>query len=296
MQRDGNSAAGASRSTAANAMEHPKHILSRHNIDPKKSLGQNFLHDDALLSDIVVAASVDSGDAVLEIGAGLGALTRRLAQVAGRVVALELDQRLLPILKEQVSPFPNVEVVHADVLAHDPRTWFEGLYKVAANVPYYITGAILEHLLGGQAKPQAMALTVQKEVAQRITAEPGDMTLLAVSVQFYGRAQIARHISAGAFWPRPEVDSSILRFALDPAAALSPSEESRFFRVVRTGFSQKRKQLQKNLRALGLKRHETVSLLESTGIDPRRRAETLSIQEWLKLYEALRRYRQDDAG
>lgn len=271
-------------------MDHPKHILARHDIDAKKSLGQNFLHDDALLSAIVAAASVAPGDAVLEIGAGLGALTQHLAQIAARVVAVELDQRLIPILEAELDAFPNVQVVHADVLEHDPRAWFgEDAYKVAANVPYYITGAILEHLLGGEAKPQAMALTLQKEVAERITAQPGDMTLLAVSVQFYGRVDVVRHISAGAFWPRPDVDSAILRFLLDPAASLSTSEERRFFRLVRTGFSQKRKQLQKNLRALGLKRRQTVALLESVSIDPRRRAETLSIEEWLRLYEAFER-------
>lgn len=271
-------------------MDHPKHILARHDIDAKKSLGQNFLHDDALLSAIVAAASVAPGDAVLEIGAGLGALTHHLAQIAARVVAVELDQRLIPILEAELDAFPNVQVVHADVLEHDPRAWFgEDAYKVAANVPYYITGAILEHLLGGEAKPQAMALTLQKEVAERITAQPGDMTLLAVSVQFYGRVDVVRHISAGAFWPRPDVDSAILRFVRDPATSLSTSEERRFFRLVRTGFSQKRKQLQKNLRALGLERRQTVALLQSVAIDPRRRAETLSIEEWLRLYEAFER-------
>lgn len=277
-------------------MEHPKHILSHHGIQAKKSLGQNFLHDDALLSALVSAASVGPGDAVLEIGAGLGALTERLAQVADRVVAVELDQRLLPILQTQVGALPNVDVVHGDILEHDVRTWFgDNPYKVAANVPYYITGAILEHILGGEAKPQTMAITVQKEVAQRIAAEPDDMTLLAVSVQFYGRVEIVRQISAGAFWPRPDVDSAILRFDLHPAAHLTPAEEKRFFSIVRTAFSQKRKQLQKNLRALGFERKETIALLKSAGIDPRRRAETLSIEEWLKLYETLREARQSKA-
>lgn len=278
-------------------MDHPKHILSRHGIQAKKSLGQNFLHDDALLSAIVSAAFVAPGDAVLEIGAGLGALTQHLAQVAARVVAVELDQRLLPILQAQVGTVPNVEVVHGDILELDPRTWFgDSPYKVVANVPYYITGAILEHLLGGEAKPQTMAITVQKEVAERITAEPGDMTLLSVSVQFYGRVEIVRQISAGAFWPRPDVDSAILRFLLHPAAHLSPAEESRFFSLVRTGFSQKRKQLQKNLRALSFERKDTVAMLKSAGIDPRRRAETLSIEEWLRLFETLRQAQQPDAG
>ncbi len=269
-------------------MEHPSHILARHGLDAKKSLGQNFLHDPNILADIVAAASVQSSDQVLEIGAGLGALTRQLAQAAARVVAVEIDQRLLPILQEQTADFGNVELVHGDILAHDPARWFGyGAYKVVANVPYYITGAIFEHLLGGSARPAAMVITVQKEVAERITAKPGAMSLLAVSIQLFGEVTMVREISAGAFWPRPEVDSAVLRFQRYPEPLLSPDEEQAFFRLVRVGFSQKRKQLQKNLRSLGYDRTAIVDALHASSIDPRRRAETLSIDEWLRLLRAL---------
>ena len=277
-------------------MEHPKQILSRHGLVAKKSLGQNFLHDASLLSAIVAAASVQEHDNVLEIGPGLGALTQHLSDAAARVVAVELDQRLLPVLEEQIGNRSNVEIVHGDVLAHDPRAWFgDEPYKVVANVPYYITGAILEHVLGRKNKPEVMVITVQKEVAERIAAQPGDMTLLAVSVQIYGAVQIVREISAGSFWPRPDVDSAILRFDLIADHALSADEEKLFFRLVRVGFSQKRKQLQKNLRALGFERNEIVALLQSTGISPQRRAETLSIEEWLKLQDAVRRSQESQS-
>ena len=270
-------------------MEHPKQILSRYGLQAKKSLGQNFLHDDNILANIVAAATVEPGDQVLEIGPGLGALTHHLSEVVARVIAVELDQRLLPVLEAQLGGRPNVTIVHGNILELDPQTWFgEKPYKVVANVPYYITGAILEHLLSGKGKPQMIVVTVQKEVAERITAQPGDMTLLAVSVQLYGDVQVAGEIRAGAFWPRPDVDSAILRIELKTQPPLAPSEEKGFFRLVRTGFNQKRKQLQKNLRALGLERKEILDLLRSAGIAPQRRAETLSIEEWLGLYEEMR--------
>lgn len=266
-------------------MEHPKQILARYGLQAKKSLGQNFLHDDNILSDIVAAASVTPADHVLEIGAGLGALTRHLAQSTAQVIAFEIDQRFIPILRDQVGQRPNVTVMHGDILEHDPAQWYRDVpYKVVANIPYYVTGAILQHLLGADVKPQVMVLTVQQEVAHRITADPGDMTLLAVSVQLYGAVRIVRSISAGAFWPRPDVDSAVIRFELHPQSRLSTAQEKDFFRLVRVGFSQKRKQLQKNLRALGYTRDDTMSLLRAAGIDPRRRAETLSIEEWLRLH------------
>jgi len=269
-------------------MDHPKHILSRYGLDAKRSLGQNFLYDDSILSAVANAASLQPQDNVLEIGAGLGALTFHLARAAGHVVAVELDQRLLPILEENTAGCDNVQIVHGDILAHEPQTWFgHEPYKVVANVPYYITGAILEHILGGEAKPEALVITVQKEVAERITAQPGDMTLLAVSVQIFGEVEIVREISAGSFWPRPDVDSAVLRFTRHAEPTLTPAEEKAFFRVVRVGFSQKRKQLQKNLRALGFERDAIVRLMQQVGIAPQRRAETLSIKEWLTLYQAI---------
>lgn len=266
-------------------MSHPKQLLSAYGLQPKQSLGQNFLYDDNLLAQIVEAADVDERDNVLEIGPGLGALTRHLVRAAARVVAVEVDDRFIPLLRAELADFENLTVVHGDILDQDPRTWFGSEpYKAVGNVPYYITGAILEHLLGAPHKPELLVVTVQKEVAARIVAEPGEMSLLSVSVQFYGEPDIVTGIKAGAFWPRPEVDSAVVRIRLHEQPHLPLEEEGAFFRIVKTGFSQKRKQLQKNLRALGYQRRDTVRLLREAGIDPRRRAQALSVEEWLRIY------------
>ena len=201
---------------------HPKHLLARHHIDPKRSLGQNFLYDDQVLARIAGAAELAPADNVLEIGPGVGALTQHLAAQAGR------------------------------------------------------------------AKPSLMVMTVQKEVAERVSARPGAMSLLAVSVQFYGPVEIVGSIKAGAFWPRPDVDSAIIRIDLRQGPLLSPADEAAFFRLVKAGFSQKRKQLQKNLRVLGYPREQINALLAAANIDGQRRAETLSLAEWAALLEASR--------
>ncbi len=291
---------------------HPRQILDRYGVAPKQSLGQNFLFDEGLLARIAGAADLSPGDEVLEVGPGLGALTRQLAQTAGRVVAVELDGRLLPILRYELEPFANVELVQADILSFDPAAWFGAPYVMVANVPYYITGAILRHLLESRPRPRRMVMTVQREVADRLTAAPPQMSLLAVSVQYYGRVRLVGAVKAGAFWPRPEVDSAVIRIDVDerhlrgeestdftdftdeePSPSVSsvksvdsPSEEA-FFRVVRAGFGEKRKQLKNNLRRLGLGDGAIAAALEAAGIDGRRRAETLSVGEWEKLCSQL---------
>ena len=268
---------------------HPKQLLANYNLEPKKSLGQNFLFDENVLARIVDAAGLVPQDQVLEIGPGLGSLTRLLAHHASRVVAIELDGRFIPILQNQLAEFDNVELIHADILDQNPAELFQSHYKVVANVPFYITGAILRHLLASIAKPSLMVLTVQKEVAERITAVPPNMSLLSVSVQYYGHPQIATIIKAGAFWPRPDVDSSVIRIDLhkQPPDGIDSVQEENFFRLVRVGFSQKRKQLQKNLRQLQLSREQIDHLLQKSGIDGRRRAETVSLDEWHVLAQAI---------
>jgi 16S rRNA (adenine1518-N6/adenine1519-N6)-dimethyltransferase len=270
---------------------HPKLILDQYGLAPKQSLGQNFLHDEGLLARIAAAAELAPEDEVLEIGPGLGALTWQLCRLARRVVAVELDGRLLPVLERQLAGCANVEIVHADILSLDPADWFAAPYAVVANVPYYITGAILRHLLESRPRPRRLVLTVQREVADRLTARPPDMSLLAVSVQYYGRVRLVGAVKAGAFWPRPDVDSAVVRIDVEEQGGggageqggMAGPDEAAFFRVVRAGFSEKRKQLKNNLRQLGLGDEAIAAALAAAGIDGRRRAETLAVEEWERL-------------
>lgn len=269
-------------------MTHPKRILSRYDIAPKKSLGQNFLVETRALEKICELAELSPDDQVLEIGPGTGALTAMMAASAGRVITVELDDRLLPILLEELAAFDNVEVFHRDILNLDHTSLFAQSFKVVANLPYYITGAVLRHLMVPKKKPQLMVLTVQKEVAERLTAQPGEMSILAVSVQLHGLIRREFAIPAGSFWPKPAVDSAVIRFDKRESNLIPYGDEESFLRLVKMGFSSKRKQLQKNLRALISDKVLLNDKLRSAGIDGTRRAETLSIEEWLALYRELR--------
>lgn len=271
-----------------------RRILKEFGLQPKKSLGQNFLTDRRALERIVEAAELGPEDTVLEIGPGLGRLTRLLAAKAGRVIAIELDQRLVEVLKQTLADLSNVEIIHRDILELNPADLLERhrggpQYKVVANLPYYITSAILRHLLTAEVRPKLMVVTVQLEVARRITAEPGDMSLLAVSVQFYGRPCIVARVKAGAFYPSPQVDSAVIRIDLDDHPVVEVDDADTFFEVVRAGFAQRRKQLHNALSAgLALPDSEVVQALRRAGINPKRRAQTLSLEEWTKVWKAFR--------
>jgi 16S rRNA (adenine1518-N6/adenine1519-N6)-dimethyltransferase len=263
-------------------------LLRRHGLRPDKRLGQNFLQDAAALERIACAAEIKADDSVLEVGPGLGSLTRYLATAAREVVAVELDERLIPPLEAVLAPWPNVRLIRADMLSLDPAGLIhtDG-YVVAANIPYYITSALLRHLLETEPRPRRVVLTVQKEVAERVCAAPGDMSLLALSVQVYGEPSIAGHIPAGAFYPAPNVDSAILSIAILPTPRIDYAQLDSFFRLARAGFSQKRKTLRNALSGgLRLPPAEAASLLASASIDPQRRAETLSLDEWGSLVDA----------
>ncbi len=264
----------------------PRSLLRQFNIEPKKSLGQNFLVDERAARRIVQAAELSPTDVVLEVGPGLGALTRQLAAITARVVAVELDQRLIAALKHTLAAHPNVEIVQGDILQLDPAALVAPGYKVVANIPYYITSALLRHLLETAVSPSLMVLTVQEEVAQRIVAQPGAMSLLALSVQFYGRPRIVARLGAGAFYPRPKVNSAVVQIDLSPQArpALGVTDVDLFFRLARAGFGQRRKQLRNALaNGLGCPRAEVDAALAQAGVDPRRRAETLTLEEWASL-------------
>lgn len=264
-------------------------LLRRYRLHAHKGLGQNFLQDPLALESIVAAAEIRPTDSVLEIGPGLGSLTRYLAVAAKEVIAVELDANLISPLKTVLSPHQNVQIIHGDILKLSPKDVIpENDYLVVANIPYYITSAVIRHLLESGSKPRRIVLTIQKEVAQRICAKPGDMSLLALSVQVYGAPRIAAHIPAAAFFPAPKVDSAVLVVDIYPTPLLKEGLLDTFFKLVKAGFSQKRKTLRNSLSSgLHISPSNAAELLTRANIDPQRRAETLSIDEWERLSEIL---------
>jgi len=257
-------------------------------VQPRKSLGQHFLKDRTVPPRIAEAARLKPHDIVVEIGPGLGVLTEELATKldpnTGKLIAIELDNGLLPLLQERFAGRQHVSFVHADVLEVPPSYLSAGRpYKLVANLPYYITSAILRHFLEAEAKPLSLTVMVQREVAERMVAQPPNMSLLAVSVQFYGRPKIAFRVPPGAFNPPPKVDSAVVHIEVykPEERPVVISNEQRFFKVVQAGFGQKRKQLGNTLASgLGLSKDYVAQQLQQAGIDPTRRAETLTLPEW----------------
>lgn len=274
-----------------------REIVEKHGFSFKKSLGQNFLTDTNILHNIVDAADLDRESAAIEIGPGIGALTEQLGRTAGKVVAIEIDQRLLPILAETLAPYPNIEVVHGDVLDLDLHKLIaEKLsgYKqisVVANLPYYVTTAILMKLLEEKLPLSSIVVMIQKEVADRIAAKPGtkDYGSLSVAAQFYAEAQIAMIVPASVFIPRPNVDSAVIKLTLRDKPAVDVLDEGFFFRLVRASFAQRRKTLLNNLQHnlfTKEQKEQIIQVLVQIGIDPARRGETLSLEEFAQLANA----------
>jgi len=263
-------------------------LLKRYHIHPKKSLGQNFLVEPGGLMKVINAAEFSGSEEVLEIGAGLGSLTYLLAQTSARVCAVEIDTHMLEPLAEALKPFSNVQIVAGDILKLDPAELVSSEnYVVVANIPYYITSAIIRHLLEANLKPSRVILTIQKEVAQRILARDGKMSLLSLSVFVFGEPEIAGTIPAGSFFPAPDVDSAVLRIRLYPEPLIPPSQLDQFFKLAHAGFGQKRKTLKNSLSAgLNLAAGQIEARLLEANIEPSRRAETLSIAEWARLVKS----------
>ncbi len=273
-------------------------LLERHGIRPSKGLGQNLLVAEWAYERIVAASDLAEADHVLEIGPGLGTLTRYLADRAGQVTAVELDARRVAVLKETLQGRSNVRVVQGDILELDPQALIstgagrQEHYKVVANLPYYITSRVLRHLLSACIRPGLLTLMVQKEVAERIVAPAGSMSLLAVSVQAYGDPEVICSVPASAFYPRPKVASAVMTIRTY-AEPLVPEEMiGPFFRVVRAGFQQKRKQLHNSLGAnLGLPPDRIDSALLAARIARETRPQALGVDDWLGLTRAL--YQED---
>jgi 16S rRNA (adenine1518-N6/adenine1519-N6)-dimethyltransferase len=271
-----------------------KEILEKYGFSFKKSLGQNFLIDTNILHNIIDAAELTKEKAAIEIGPGIGALTEQLGRAAGNVMAIEIDQRLLPILEETLAPYDNVEIVHGDVLKLNLKQLIAdklaGYQKVSvvANLPYYVTTPILMKLLEERLPLEHIVVMIQKEVADRIAAKPGtkDYGSLSVAAQFYAEAEVAMVVPASVFIPKPNVDSAVIKLTIREKPVVQVEDEDLFFRVVRACFAQRRKTLLNNLMS-GLfakdQKEEVIQLLGRVEIDPTRRGETLSIEEFARL-------------
>jgi 16S rRNA (adenine1518-N6/adenine1519-N6)-dimethyltransferase len=274
-----------------------KELLRQHELRARKRLGQHFLINAAILKSITRAAELSSQDIAVEIGPGMGVLTRELVAQCGYVIAVELDPKMIEILQAALSPQRNLSLINEDILEVEPRDLIRrekarfpatvtdsSKYKLVANLPYYITQPIIRHFCEAQLKPQVMVIMVQKEVARNIVASPGDLSILAISVQFYGRPQIVGYVPASNFYPTPKVDSAILKITFYSEPPVDVTSEKTFFEMVRAGFCAARKQLANSLaQGLDIPKAEVLSLIQKAGVDPQKRAENLTLEEWARL-------------
>lgn len=263
-----------------------REIFKQYNIKPSKKLGQNFLIDKSILKKIINAANLSSDDIVLEIGPGLGVLTIELAKRVKKVIAIEKDRRMCEILKKVLKNYKNVEIINKDILDVGHSTSHIETYKLIANLPYYITSPVIRKFLETKNKPKLMILMVQKEVGQRICAK-SKMSLLSVAVQFYAKPEIISYVSKKSFWPVPKVDSAIIKIVPRKSAFRSTLIRDKFFELVKKGFSSKRKMLKNNLSSTSLGARKIEKIFGEIGLNPKVRAENLSIQDWLKLFHKI---------
>lgn len=257
-----------------------KDLLEKYRAKPSKGMGQNFLVHQLTLEKIIEAGQVNSADTVLEIGPGIGSLTQELAKHAKQVIAVEKDGMMVQILKETLKDYKNVTVIEGDVLNDDIKLPAD--YKLIANLPYYITSPVIRKFLEIKNQPEIMVLMVQKEVAQRICAKAGDMSILAVSVQFYATAKSMFTVTKEKFWPSPKIDSAIIK--ITPNKTEPPVPPELFFTIVKAGFSHPRKQLANNF-SIALKKNkaEVELWLSKNNLQPNQRAETLTVEDWVNL-------------
>ena len=288
-------------------LERTKEICKLYDIWPSRSKGQNFLIEETVYDKIIAAADLRKTDTVLEVGPGLGFLTAKLAKAAGKVIAVELDKKLFDFLADGLnfSELNNLELLNDDILKLKNSDIISKLkiensclpdrqvkFKIVANLPYNITSIFLRKFLSNEPRPELMVLLLQKEVAQRICAKPGKMSLLALSVQFYAEPEIIDYAPKENFWPMPKVDSAIIKIKIKSAAesAGRNAVEASFFRLAKFGFSARRKMLKNNLAAgLRIEPAEAEKILLAAGLDPKVRAEDLTVADWVKIADRIKR-------
>ncbi|WP_188648249.1 16S rRNA (adenine(1518)-N(6)/adenine(1519)-N(6))-dimethyltransferase RsmA [Marinithermofilum abyssi] len=284
--------------TERSISQRTRQLLKQHGLTLKKSLGQHFLIDDHILDKIIGAAELDSNTGVLEIGPGIGALTERLAEEAGAVAAVELDNRLVPVLTQLFVAYPHVSIIHGDAMELDLREIIEQKLagttrrSVVANLPYYVTSPILMRLLEERLPLHNIVIMIQKEVAERLTAEPGSKAYGAITVtaRYFAETEWIARVPSHVFVPRPQVDSAVIRLRIRKEPSVSVRDEGLFFRVVKAAFAQRRKTLSNTLSANlfpGIEKNELIGWLQEAGIDPKRRGETLSLEEFAELSNLL---------
>ncbi len=267
-----------------------KNLLLKYSARPSKGLGQHFLIDKKVLYKIIQAADLKPGDVILEVGPGIGILTLELAKKVKKVVAVEKDFKMVAALKEVLRDYKNVKIVQDDILKVNLNDFIlkPKIYKIVANIPYYLTSHLIRKFLETDNPPKEMILMIQKEVAQRICAKPPKMSLLAVSVQFYAKPEIIAFVPKKSFWPQPKIDSAIIKITINKKQLIIGRDL--FFKIVKAGFSQPRKQILNNLtKGLELNKRLVKSWFQKNKISPTQRAETLNIRNWVNLTKTFQR-------
>ncbi len=266
-----------------------KDICSGLGLLPEKSKGQNFLVNAKIIREIIYSADLTSMDTVLEIGPGLGSLTQQLVKRASRVVAVELDKKLVVYLNSRFKDVKNLTLVNDDILhwlKQATSPWLKQTYKIIANLPYQITAVLLRQLLTSSKQPKLMILMLQAEVAERICAQPGQMSVLAVMVQYYSQVKIVLSVKKENFWPVPQVDSAVVKFKPKQARPLTTDLEEKFFKLVKIGFSSRRKMLKNNLMNV-YQQKMVAEALKRIGLNLKVRAQELTLTDWLNLFLVL---------
>lgn len=261
-------------------------LLKKYNLEPKKGLGQNFLADENVLQKIVQTSDLKASDCIVEVGPGLGILTKELASKAKKVVSIELDKSLITLLNNEIATFENIELINMDALDYDPP---KENYKLIANIPYYITSPLISHFLTNKNKPDKIVLLTQKEVAEKICAKAKKLNVLAIHVQIFGTPKIISKISAQSFYPAPKVDSAILSVDIHKEPLIESEKIQSFLKIVHAGFSHKRKTILNALtrKLADLTKEEIEIKLNKCNVSPNARAQHLSIEDWKCLTDIL---------